>query len=77
MCRPPNGISQVIRFDYKDNTYAVSPLPVQLPGRARRLMVGDFTGDGLEDALSITTVGSVDFATLLVQCAQTDSSCDP
>ena len=77
ICRPPGLGSQLIRFDYTGDAYAVTDVGVQLPGRARRLMTGDFTGDGLEDAISITTVGSVDFATLLVQCAQTDSSCDP
>lgn len=78
VCHPrgPDAPSQLVRFDYADSTYEVRPQQLQLPGRARRLMVGDFTGDGLEDALTITTVGSVDFATLLVQCAQTDPSCD-
>lgn len=76
VCRPPSGISELIRFDYKDNSYQLAPLGLQLPGRARRLMVGDFTGDGLEDALSISTVSSVDYATLLVQCAQTDATCE-
>lgn len=77
VCRPAGAPdSQLIRFDFTGNGYAPAPQPVRLPGRARRLMVGDFTGDGLEDALSITTVGSVDFATLLVQCARTETSCE-
>jgi FG-GAP-like repeat len=77
VCRPPGSNSELIRFDYKGGSYQATKLGLQLTGRARRLMVGDFTGDGIEDALSITTVGSVDLATLLVQCAQTDASCDP
>lgn len=73
----PNSPSRLFRFDFVDGAYAVSqPLSVQLSGRARRLLRGDFTGDGLEDVLSIMTVGSIDFATLLVQCDQSDPSCD-
>lgn len=79
VCHPrgPDAPSQLVRFDYASSSYELSIQPVQLMGRARRLMVGDFTGDGLEDALTITTAGSVDTASLLVQCAQTDPSCDP
>lgn len=73
----PNSPSRLFRFDFVDGAYAVSqPLSVQLSGRARRLLRGDFTGDGLEDVISIMTVGSIDFATLLVQCDQSDPSCD-
>ncbi|MEZ4361033.1 MAG: VCBS repeat-containing protein [Kofleriaceae bacterium] len=76
ICRPSGGgAGQLRRFERVGDDYVATPLPVQLPGRARRLMVADFTGDGLEDALSITSVGPVDYATLLVQCAQTDESC--
>lgn len=77
VCRPAGqNDSELIRFDFSGTNYAPTPQGVRLPGRARRLLVGDFTGDGLEDALSITSVGSVDFATLLVQCAQTDVACE-
>jgi hypothetical protein len=69
VCRPQNGPGVLVRFDFRGNEYLPSPLPVQLPGRTRRLLVGDFTGDGLEDVVSLTTVGAIDFATLLVQCA--------
>jgi hypothetical protein len=84
VCRQGNGQpgasapSRLIRFDFVDGAYEVAPLTtVQLSGRARRLLRGDFTGDGLEDALSINTIGSIDFATLLVQCDETDARCDP
>ncbi len=43
---------------------ASQPLTVQLSGHARRVLRGDITGDGLEDARSIMTVGSIDFALL-------------
>jgi hypothetical protein len=76
VCRPQNGPSVLVRFDYRGATYVPAPLPVQLPGRTRRLLMGDFTGDGLEDVVSLTTVGAIDFATLLVQCAQTDAACE-
>ncbi len=66
------------RFDFTaDGNLANTPLRVQLLPGTRRLMVGDFNGDGLEDAIAVSSVGAVDFATLLLQCATTDASCDP
>ncbi|MBK7533963.1 MAG: VCBS repeat-containing protein [Myxococcales bacterium] len=76
VCRRAGG-SVLSRFDVAPGGETVgTALDVKLTGRAKRLMVGDFTGDGLEDAVAITSVGSVDFATLLVQCSTTDASCD-
>lgn len=77
VCRRSSG-SVLTRFDFAASGEVTGTvLPVQVPVGARRLMVGDFDGDGLEDAITISSVGAVDFATLLLQCAVTDSSCDP
>ncbi len=76
VCRK-NGAAVLTRFDFTSTGEAQGTvLPVQVQGAVRRLMAGDFTGDGLEDAIVVTTIGAVDFGTLLVQCAATDSSCD-
>lgn len=77
VCRK-NELNVLTRFDFAaPGEVTATVLPVKVPIGARRLMVGDFDGDGLEDAITISSVGAVDFATLLLQCATTDASCDP